>query len=278
MERIPQFCELMKLQRYSSSTIKSYKSYLLSYYYWIDKPAGILIKDITPAQISDFLKYKIMNQGIGDSTQRLILASFKHYVRVVDKRELKINHLYPKRKKTIIPNVLSKHDVSKMFDCCSNLKHKIILMLLYSGGLRLREVLQLRIEDIDSKRDIIKIKQSKERKDRIVPLSSRLLDVLREYYIQYKPKYYLIESLSGGMYSSSSVQSVVKRYAGSAKINGKVTPHTLRHSFATHLLEDGVNLRIIQELLGHNSIKTTQLYTHMSTQLLKDVKYPLDSI
>jgi len=166
--------------------------------------------------------------------------------------------------------------VNRLFDVTTNLKHKCILMAIYSGGLRRNELINLRTEDIDSKRKLIKIIGSKGNKDRYTILSEKLLTLLREYYRQYRPVEWLFEGNSGGRYSGTSIEKIFRKAASKAGIRKYVTPHSLRHSFATHLLEQGISLRYIQEILGHNSSKTTEIYTHVATNEIGQIKNPLD--
>ena len=175
-----------------------------------------------------------------------------------------------------MPNYLTTMQVKKLFAAVDNIKHRCILKLLYGSGLRLSELLHLKVIDIDSSRMIINIRKSKGNKDRVVMLSSTLLDELRIYFIKYKPMDFLFEGQSGGMYSPKSVQLIVKNAASKAGIKKQVTPHTLRHSFATHLLEAGTDIRFIQQLLGHHSIKTTEIYTHITDVSKSKIKSPLD--
>ena len=157
-----------------------------------------------------------------------------------------------------------------------NSKHKCLIMTAYSAGLRIGELLNLKPEDIDSKRMLITIRQGKGKKDRVTLLAGRLLELLREYYVKYHPKEYLFEGIAGGKYSASSVQSILKEACRKARITKHVTMHTLRHSFATHLLEHNTDIRYIQELLGHANPKTTQIYTHITTKGLDQLRSPLD--
>ena len=178
-----------------------------------------------------------------------------------------------------LPVVLSKEEISQLFNVINNLKHKALLALLYSAGLRIGEALQLTPEAIDSKRMLIRIEQAKGNKDRYTLLSESFLTLLRMYYKKYKPKTYLFEGQNGGAYTSSSAQKVLKRALRDAGITRTgVTLHTLRHSFATHLLESGTDLRYIQELLGHNSPKTTMIYTHVSSKSLQNIRNPFDEL
>ena len=184
----------------------------------------------------------------------------------------------PKSSK-ILPNVLSKEEVKMILQAIGNLKHKAMLSLIYSCGLRRSELLKLRPGDIDAKRMLVIIKQAKGRKDRIVPLSQKILDILREYFKVYAPKYWLFEGQDGqSAYDERSLQNVLKQALQRSKINKPVTLHWLRHSYATHLLENGTDLRYIQEILGHSSSRTTEIYTHVSTRSIQNVISPYDSL
>lgn len=155
----------------------------------------------------------------------------------------------------------------------------MMLSMIYSCGLRRSELINLKITDIDSNRNIVIIRQSKGKKDRIVPLSLKILELLRLYYSIYKPKIWLFEGQNGNeKYSDHSLQSVLKQALAKVKITKPVSLHWLRHSYATHLLENGTDLRYIQELLGHNSSKTTEIYTHVSTKSLQQIKSPFDDL
>jgi integrase/recombinase XerD len=184
----------------------------------------------------------------------------------------------PRREKRL-PNVLSKEEVKAILEAHNNLKHKVMLSLIYSCGLRCGELLALEPIHIDSKRNIILIKNSKGKKDRIVPLSQKILEMLRTYYKLYKPKRYLFEGQTSGMpYDKRSLQLVLKQALNKTKIIKPVTLHWLRHSYATHLLENGTDLRYIQEILGHSSSKTTEIYTHVSTNSIQRIKSPFDDL
>ena len=172
--------------------------------------------------------------------------------------------------------MISKEDVLNLVEQTNNIKHRCIVELLYGSGLRRNELINLKIEDIDSKRMLVRVKQAKGNKDRITLLSQNALRDLRCYYKTWKPKEYLFEGQKGGKYSGQSVVKVVKAAASQAGIRIPVTPHMLRHSFATHLLEAGVDLRQIQVLLGHQSSKTTEIYAHVVTNTFKTIKNPLD--
>jgi len=182
------------------------------------------------------------------------------------------------RKPSVLPTVLSAKEISKILEVTNNLKHKTILVLIYSAGLRLGELVNLEIGDIDSESMKIHIREAKGKKDRYVMLSEKVLQLLREYYRKYKPERYIIEGQNGGKYSPKSVQSVFKRALKKAGIRKKATVHTLRHSFATHLLDEGTDIRYIQELLGHKKLETTQIYTHVSSYSINKIKSPADNL
>ena len=175
-----------------------------------------------------------------------------------------------------LPKVISKEEVLAIINRTNNIKHRCIVSLLYSAGLRRSELLNLKISDIDSKRMVIRVEGAKRNKDRLTLLSETVLKDLRKYFVDWKPKNYLLESPKGEQYSSTSVKSIVANAARKARISKVITPHMLRHSFATHLLENGTDLRHIQLLLGHSSTKTTEIYTHVAVNTFIKVKNPLD--
>ena len=175
-----------------------------------------------------------------------------------------------------MPTVLSKDEVRKVIDSTNNIKHRCIASLLYSAGLRRSELLNLKIKDIDSSRMLIFVKDAKGKKDRYTLLSENALKDLRAYYRQYRPETYLFEGQKSQRYSANSVGKVIERAAINAGVKKRVSAHTLRHSFATHLLESGTDLRYIQLLLGHNSTKTTEIYTHVAKSSFGSIKNPLD--
>ena len=184
----------------------------------------------------------------------------------------------PKRAK-LLPNVLNKEEVKLILNAHRNLKHRVMLSMIYSCGLRRSELLNLRATDIDSKRHVVHIRQAKGKKDRIVPLSDKILLMLREYYKYYKPKTWLFEGQQqGSQYDERSLASVLKFALEKSRITKPVTLHWLRHSYATHLLESGTDLRYIQEILGHQSSKTTEIYTHVSSHNIQKIKSPFDDL
>ena len=180
------------------------------------------------------------------------------------------------RKKQTLPKVLAKEEVKAMIACTRNIKHRCIISLLYSAGLRRSELLNLKLTDIDSNRMLIRIEGAKGGKDRMTLLSESVLNNLRTYFKEYQPKNWLFEGPRQEQYSGSSVGRIIMNASKNAGIRKKVTPHMLRHSFATHLMENGTDLRYIQTLLGHSSSKTTEIYTHVAVNSFKSIKNPLD--
>lgn len=207
------------------------------------------------------------------------MNGIKLFFATIRETKMEIDKIHRPKREKVLPNVLSKAEVKLILNAPSNLKHKTILSLIYSCGLRRSELLNLKPADIDSKRGIILIRQGKGKKDRIVPLSTKILEMLRNYYSTFKPTTWLFEGqIAGENYSEKSLQSILKQALQKAGISKPATLHWLRHSYATHLLESGTDLRYIQELLGHSSSKTTEIYTHVSTKSLQQIKSPFDDL
>ena len=269
------FEQKLILQRYSPNTIRNYISAVRNFLEVAEKKFSHPV-ELDEASIEKYVLWKVQKHKIGSSYQRMIIASIDKFYTSVFNKQLNIKYLYPSCKSYSLPNYLTTVEVKKLIAGVMNLKHRCIIKLLYGLGLRLSELLNLKLTDIDSKSMIIHIRKSKGNKDRVVMLSNALLDELRVYFINYKPVDFLFEGQSGGMYSAKSVQVIVKNAASKAGIKKQVTPHTLRHSFATHLLESGTDIRFIQQLLGHSSIKTTGIYTHITDVIKSKIKSPLD--
>ena len=221
----------------------------------------------------------ILKNNLSSSFQNQIVNAIKLYFRIVRETSIEIEKVHRPKREKVLPNVLSKEEVKRILLAHNNFKHKTMLSLIYSCGLRCGELLALQPVHIDSKRNIVLLKNSKGKKDRIVPLSPKILEMLREYYKLYKPKVFLFEGQTEGKpYDDRSLQQVLKQALKKANITKPVTLHWLRHSYATHLLESGTDLRYIQELLGHNSSKTTEIYTHVSTKNIQQIKSPFDDL
>lgn len=265
----------LKELRYSASTIKSYKGLFeefINYYHKYD------IKNIDEKMIIAFMQYLVIERKVSTSYQNQSINSIKFYYERVLGGQRKIYLVERPRKEKTLPEVLSEEEFISVIQKIDNIKHKAIVLLIYSAGLRLSEVVNLQIKDIDSKRMKVFVQQAKGRKDRYTLLSKKVLPILRDYFKQYKPKDWLFEGAKGQQYSVSSVQSIVKSAYEKAGIKKKVSTHTLRHSFGTHLLENGTDLRYIQSLMGHASSKTTELYTHITTKGFDQIQNPLDKL
>lgn len=270
------FKQWLLTKRYSPNTIKIYSDALRSFFKFYND------KQLDNIDNNDVILYHlefILKNKLSASYQNQIVNAIKLYFTTIGATKIIIEKLERPKKEYRLPNVLSKEEIKKILDAPNNHKHKCMLSLIYSCGLRRSELLNLKLGDIDSKRDIVIIRQSKNKKDRIVPLSGKILVMLREYYLNYKPKIWLFEGQSAGeMYSEKSLQSLLKQALAKTEITKPVTLHWLRHSYATHLLESGTDLRYIQELLGHSSSKTTEIYTHVSTKSLQQIKSPFDDL
>ncbi len=264
----------MASRRYSESTIQTYCEALAIFLrYYRDKP----IEEITNSDIVDFNNAYILKNHLSSSFQNQIINAIKLFFYTVENKRVNVELIYRPKREKLLPNVLSKEEVKSILQAHTNIKHRAMLSLIYSCGLRCGELLRLRPEHIDSKRGIILIKQSKGRKDRIAPLSQKIIDLLRDYYTACKPQVYLFEGQKAGeAYDARSLQQVLKQAVEKANIHKPVTLHWLRHSYATHLLENGTDLRYIQEILGHSSSKTTEIYTHVSTKSLQKITSPFD--
>ncbi|NLR94102.1 tyrosine-type recombinase/integrase [Flammeovirga agarivorans] len=271
----------LEVFRYSLNTANVYTSMLLRFLEYARKNGCEDIRTITEGQksknlLEQFLFHIVSVKNCSDSYQNQALNAVKFYLEKVLERDYCFYNIQRPKPREKLPVVLSTEEVKSIFLNIQNLKHRAILMTIYSAGLRIGEVINLELKDIDSQRMLIRVEGGKGNKDRNTLLSKKNLEILREYFKQYKPKKYLFEGDKGGKYSRTSIQRIYKRAINKSRIMKKVTVHTLRHSFATHLLENGVDLRYIQTLLGHNSPQTTQIYTHVSTKVVSDIKSPLD--
>jgi len=273
---IDNFRKYLLSKRYSPNTITVYCDALRSFLTFYRNKS---VKDITNEDVILYNNDYILKNKFSVSYQNQIVNAIKLFFRTVYEKSIQVEKIHrPKREKKL-PNVLSKEEVKAILDAHSNIKHKMMLSMIYSCGLRCGELLALQPVHIDSKRNIVLLKNSKGKKDRIAPLSPKILEMLREYYRLYKPTTYLFEGQTEGTpYSDKSLQQVLKQALDKAKITKPVTLHWLRHSYATHLLESGTDLRYIQELLGHNSSKTTEIYTHVSTKSIQQIKSPFDDL
>ncbi len=269
------FQQKLRLQRYAENTIKTYSACLSKFLQAFQR---YQMEQVTEQNIENYISHLVEKEKISDSFQKQMLGTIGKYFDLCLGRKLTLKHLYPKRQQHKLPKYLSQQEVKRMLDCAENIKHRCILKLLYGGGLRVSEVLALTLKEIDSANMLIHIRDAKGRKDRTVMLSDSLLTDLRAYFLKGRPKHFLFEGQGGEEYSARSIQSVVKQVAERAKITKTVTPYVLRHSFATHLIENGTDIRYVQDLLGHSSIKTTELYTHITDVSKSKIRSPLDHL
>jgi site-specific recombinase XerD len=271
---LQEFKDYLIGQRKSASTVHTYVNFIRLF---LNSYNDRQIESIDNRSVEIFLEQVIAKNNYSISSHRQCVSALKHF------SYLKLDFNYdpeqikrPKKDRKL-PNVLSSTEVINLLKATKNLKHKAILALLYSAGLRVGELLNLELKDIDLERNIIQIKQGKGRKDRNTSLGKSIKPVLINYAESYKPQKYLFEGTQPGMrYSASSIRQFLKVSCRSAGITKHVTPHTLRHSYATHLLESGVDVRYIQELLGHSRPETTMIYTHVSEKKIDEIKNPLD--
>lgn len=265
----------LKELRYSENTLDTYRNMFEEF---INHFPETKIDEITDTMIVDFLQYLVNERNISGSYQNQSINSIKFYYERVLGGQRKIYTIDRPRKEKFLPEVLSEEEIVKILNATENLKHKAIFMTIYSAGLRIGELINLKLKDIDSGRMQIRVEQAKGKKDRYTLLGEKTLEILRKYVSEYKPKVWLFEGLKGERYSTSSIQANLKGAVDKAGIKKRVTVHTLRHSFATHLLEAGTDIRYIQSLLGHQNSKTTEIYTHITTKGFDQIKSPLDKL
>ena len=266
----------MKSRRYSESTIKTYVASLEKFFrFYNDKQA----EEISNSDITKFNNEFILANNYSATVQNQVVNALKLFYKITEHRKINIEQIErPKRAKTL-PNVLSKEEITSILTASSNIKHRAMLSVIYACGLRRSELLNLKPADIDSNRNLLIIRKAKGMKDRVVPLSDKIISMLRDYYKAYKPEHWLFEGWKKGeKYSEESLAKVLKNAVNLTNIHKPVTLHWLRHSYATHLLENGTDLRYIQEILGHKSSKTTEIYTHVSNKSLQKIKSPFDDL
>lgn len=264
----------LRHRRYSDSTVKTYGNALKQFLMQVGKPPA----EVTNDDLVAFNNY-LADKKYSFSLQNQVISALKTYFRKIHNRKLEVEKIERPRREHKLPNVLSKEEVAALLSASVNQKHRTMLSLIYACGLRRGELLNLKAGDIDSKRGMLTIRNAKGRKDRLVPISQKVIEMLRTYYKAYRPKVWLFEGQKPGeQYSATSLQEVFRAAVKKAVIRKPATMHWLRHSYATHLLESGTDIRFIQELLGHKSSKTTEIYTHVSEKSLKKIKSPFDDL
>ena len=273
---LAQFKNYLKSQRYSPNTIKTYTEALGVFFQFHSNkaPEKLEIEDII-----HFNTGYILRKNLSASYQNQVINAIKLFYRNRFNRSMEVDYIQRPRREKRLPNVLSKSEVKAILASPTNLKHRAMLSLIYACGLRRGELLHLRLTDIHSDRHLLFIHQSKGKKDRMAPISQKVIDLLRDYYKAYKPITWLFEGQSQGEpYSERSLQLVLKGAVKKAGNKKPISLHWLRHSYATHLLESGTDIRYIQELLGHSSSKTTEIYTHVCTKNLQRIRSPFDDL
>ena len=266
----------LRLRNYSQKTIKAYKSCLRSFVGFFSPRHP---RDLSEGDLRNYLMHLIEQEKLAAGSVNQVINALRFLYVEHYRRPLVLGELPRPKKGRKLPVVLSLEEIKALFEGLGNIKHRLILMVAYSAGLRVSEVVHLKPADIDGQRKLIHIHYGKGEKDRYTLLSDVVLQELREYWKAYRPKVWLFEGQKEGkQYSVRSAEKVFERAKNKAGIKKKVSIHSLRHSFATHLLEQGTDIRYIQELLGHSSVKTTEIYTHVSRRKIQTIKSPIDQI
>lgn len=275
-KQIYNFRQYMRQRRYSEHTISVYTKCIQIFL----SRNKIPLHDLQNKDVEHFNTSFILRHGYSESYQNQFINSIKLFFSRFHHISLELEQIERPRKEKRLPQVLSKEEIRELFNRMPNRKHRLMLSIIYACGLRRSELLNLRICDIDSQRNVLCICQAKGKKDRLVPISNSLIEELRIYYKSCHPSplKWLFTGANGEKYSESSLRMILKNALSRTSIRKHVTLHTLRHSFATHLLEKGTDLRIIQELLGHSSSKTTEIYTHVSTRMICNITSPFDDL
>jgi len=268
-----QFYLFLKGKRYSQSTIQTYTFFIADF---INFHTKIPLKELSNRAVELFIETVFMERNYSVSSQRQFISALKIFTVFYPQTKIHNLSLERPKKSRILPSVLSQEEVLRIIQYTQNIKHRAILTLLYSCGLRIGELINLKLIDFHIDRKQLIVKKGKGRKDRYVSLADSFLPLLSNYYHSYKPTIYFVEGQNGGKYSAESIRSFLRKSCKKAGIRKPVTPHTLRHSYATHLLENGVDLRYIQTLLGHSKPETTMIYTHVQRKDLMEIQNPLD--
>lgn len=268
-----QYIDQMMLKAYSPRTIKNYLS---EFAHLLITLKTHPVEDLTEQRLKDYFLYCVKKEDIKERHLNTRINAIKFYFEQVLHRQRMFFDIPRPKTPATLPKILTKAEIKKIFVNTNNTKHLLMLKLSYGMGLRVSEIVNLKVEHINSEDMLVHISGAKGKKDRYTNLPESVLELLRQYYAAYRPKEWLFEGQYGGPYSVRSVQSVFKNAMRKAGINKTIGIHGLRHSYASHLLDCGADIRFIQELLGHNSIKTTQIYTHISDVKKSSVKSPLD--
>lgn len=270
---IRSYVNYLRGKRYSESTVKTYFTFLADFINYIQPKS---LDTLTNRDVERFLEDFFIPRDYSISTQRQFISAMKLFSTFYPTCKIVGLQLVRPKKSKLLPTVLSQQEVIELLRCTINMKHRAILALLYSSGLRIGELINLELSHIDIDRRQLHIKNAKGRKDRYVSIADSFIPILMNYLYSYSPIVYFAEGKPSQKYTAGSVRAFLNRSCKLAKIKKEVTPHSLRHSYATHLLENGIDLRIIQELLGHSKPETTMIYTHVSKKSLVAVRSPLD--
>lgn len=270
---ISQFEKFLRGKRYSESTVNTYTAFVADFFNFHSKKE---ILKLNNRDVELYCEDYLVPNHYSISSQRQFISAMKLLKNFLPELALDDLQLQRPKKSRMLPTVLSQEEVLQLIIHTRNLKHRAALTMIYSAGLRISELLNLQLKDLDLQRRQVFIKKGKGRKDRVVVLAESFMPMLNNYLMSYNPGKFFIEGQTGGRYSAQSIRAIISRSASKAGIKKRITPHTLRHSFATHLLEQGTDLRYIQELLGHSRPETTMIYTHVSRKDLLSIQSPLD--
>lgn len=268
------FQQLLTIKRYSTNTIESYIGLLINFQKFIGHEQPL--QEIEPNLIIDIFKKFMLQSAYSQSSQKQLTSALKLYFSEMRGATLDFSSVATRTAQRSLPQILSLQEVKRILDALDNEKHRAMLTTIYALGLRSGELINLKVTSVDGDRNQISIQMAKGRKDRVLPFPEKLKTVLRSYLKKYKPTDYLFEGQRKDAYTPSSLRAVFNKACKEAGIKKNVTLHSLRHSYATHLMDAGTDVRIIKELLGHNSIKTTLIYTHVTQRSLDKVPSPLD--
>ena len=267
------FLDFLKGKRFSKSTIATYSNFVLDFLRFTeDKPAEKLNEN----DVRLYIQWAVGKLNYSISTHRQMVSALRHFAYFYPACAINAEKIHMPKRDQKLPVILSIQEIIILLQATKNLKHRVIISMLYGSGLRIGELINLKLNDFDFNRNQLHIRNSKGRKDRYATIAKRLHPLLKNYYETYNPKVYFIENPKGGKYSPTSIRSFLKKSCKNAGIEKDVTPHSLRHSYATHLLEQGTDIRYIQELLGHSKPETTMIYTRVTKKELRDIKSPLD--
>ncbi|WP_290696320.1 tyrosine-type recombinase/integrase [Lacinutrix sp.] len=274
MSTFDEFATLLKIKRYAPNTIQTYIGLLVSFQKYLGD--SLPLHRLEQHHLKQKVIQLIQDRNYAYATQKQLTSAIKLYLELAHYKYVSFDRIAPRKPQRILPDILSQQEVNRMFERTQNLKHRAMLMTTYALGLRSGELTALHIVNLDGDRNMIFIKAAKGKKDRNLPFPDKLKKTLRLYYKEYKPTNYLFEGRHGKQYTTTSLRKVFSTAVQRAGITKKVSLHSLRHAYATHLLEAGTDIRVIQKMLGHNSIKTTMLYTHVAQTEMNNVPSPLD--